>query len=188
MSHRAPKDLGSAGKKLWKELVLSVNPEDLEMLANYCRQHSSLLAVRKEKTRLQKARQFSMMVPGRDGTLVVHPMLREETRLVGSLNRMLRQLGLVRSLDYGAKKKPLGDPRPKWAPPDAEEPKCGWDIESIMCGFRRWNERTHDYEDVPEGIPEHPAHPENANWRRGKYLATEKEMELRSFENFKGVM
>jgi hypothetical protein len=168
---KIPADLDSAARRKWKELVLSVDPnEDLEMLANFCRQHSSLLAIRKEKARLQKARQFSTMVPGRDKALVLNPMLVQENRLVASLNKMLKGLGLAPTRDDGKKKKAFSNPRPWWAAPDAKEPPCGWEIESIMCGFKRWNERTRDYEDVPEGIPEHPDHPENANWRHGKYL------------------
>jgi hypothetical protein len=148
---KIPADLDRAARAKWRELVLSVDPDtDLECLANYCRQHSSLLALRKEKATLTKAGKFQTTVKGRDKSKMLNPMLTQETRLVASLDKMLRTLGLTRSLDYGAKKKPLGDPRPWWAAPDAKEPRCGWDIEAVMCGYRRWNPALHDYEDTPE--------------------------------------
>jgi phage terminase small subunit len=188
---RAPADLDREGKKRWKELILSVELDDRDVLASYCRQYSSLLALRAERAQMVAAGTFQQLVRGREGSLVLNPLTRREDKLIASTSRTLRQLGLASTRDARlskAKQRIKVDPRPKWAPPDAEEPRCGWDIEAIMCGFKRWNERTRDYEDVPEGTPEHPEHPDHANWRHGKYLATETEMELRSLENFKRVM
>jgi len=109
----------------------------VEMLANYCRQHSSLLAIRREKKKLQKSGKFRMMVKGRDGTLAIHPILTAENRMVASLNRMLQTLGLVSSRDETKGKRPLPSPQPAWAVPGSEEPRCGWAIEAALCGDLR---------------------------------------------------
>jgi phage terminase small subunit len=182
---KAPDDLDREGKKRWKELCLSVDSDDRDILANLCRQHSSLMALRAERAKMVKNGSFQNLVKGRDGSLVLNPLTRREDKLIASTSRTLRQLGLASTRDARlskTKQRVQADPRPFWAAPDAEEPRCGWAIESIMCGFRRWNERTRQNEDVPEGIPEHPCHPEHANYTRGCYLATEIEMEGRSFE------
>src|SRR6202040_4060668 len=108
------------------ELVGSVDIDaDLEMLANYCRTHSGLLAIRREKTKQIKARKFRMMTPGRDKTLVLNPMIREENRMVGSLNRMLKSLGLASSRDEVKTKRPsVAEEHAKWVSK----------VERIMCG------------------------------------------------------
>jgi phage terminase small subunit len=171
---KIPADLDRAARSKWRELILCVDPEeDLECLGNYCRLHSSLLALRAEKAKQMKAGKFKMMVSGRDKSKQLNPMLREENRMVAALGKMLQTLGLTPTRDDGKKRKTFSEPRPKWAPPDEPEPACGWAIESVMEGYRRWNERTHDYEDVPEGIPEHPGHPDHRLYTRGCFLASE---------------
>lgn len=146
-----PKDLDYRAKKKWDELVGCVDVDaDLEMLANYCRQHSSLLALRRERWQLHRKGNFQSMVKGRDGTQTLNPMLVAENRLIASLNRMLKGLGLTPTRDDGKKRKPLSEPRPAWANPDCPEPSCGWALESALCGY--------DYPSgkMNESNPDHP--------------------------------
>ena len=101
-----PADLDPAARKKWRELAETCDPEvDGELLANYCRQYSSLLEIREERGRQQKAATFKTMVPGRDGTEVLNPLLVHEGRLVASLNRMLTTLGLMPSRDERKQRK-----------------------------------------------------------------------------------
>jgi hypothetical protein len=103
-----PSDLDRAAKKKWEEMLGSCDVDvDLEMLANYCRQHSSLMAIRGEKSRQVKARTFETMVRGRDGTMVLNPLLVTENRLIASLNRMLKSLGLTIPQEQRGPKRPL---------------------------------------------------------------------------------
>jgi hypothetical protein len=129
-----PADLDAAAKKKWLELVDVVDPDaDLELLGNYCRQHSSLMAMRKEKARQIKARTFQTMVPGRDKALQLNPLLTGENRLVASLNRMLRTLGLAptrEEQDRRVKKPAAGPPPPGFTGP---EPHYGWALEIALC-------------------------------------------------------
>jgi phage terminase small subunit len=160
---KAPADLDREGKKRWKELVLSVDPDDLDLLGNLCRQHSSLLALRAERAQMVKAGTFQQLVKGRDGSMQLNPMTRREDKLVLSTSRMLRQMGLASTRDARlskAKSRVHSEPRPKWAPPDAVEPCCGWEIESVLCGYKAWNPNTQSNEDVPEGHPDHPDQPD----------------------------
>jgi phage terminase small subunit len=147
-----PSDLDYQAKKKWEELVFSVDPNtDAELLGNYCRQHSSLLAIRREKKKQQKSGKFRTMVKGRDGTMALHPLITAENRMVASLNRMLQALGLVPSRDAVAVK------RLSAAQKDAK----GMDsLEAILCGLKAWNPQTRDFEDVPEGHPDHPGSPD----------------------------
>ena len=77
------------------------------MLGNYCRLHSSLLGIRREKKKQQKSGKFRTMVKGRDGTMALHPLIIVENRMVGSLNRMLKELGLASSREETKAKRPL---------------------------------------------------------------------------------
>ena len=89
-----PADLDYQAKKKWRELVGSVDIDaDLEMLANYCRQHSNLLTLRGERMQQQKSGKFKNLVNGRDGTIVLNPLITAENRMVASLNRMLEGAG-----------------------------------------------------------------------------------------------
>jgi phage terminase small subunit len=185
---KAPADLDREAKKQWRGLVLSVDPDDRDILANLCRQHSSLLALRAERAQMVKAGTFQQLVKGRDGSMQLNPMIRREDKLTLSTSRTLRQLGLASTRDARlskAKERIKESPRPKWAPLDEPEPACGWEAESIMQGYRRWNERTRDFEDVPEGIPEHPAHPDHGLYSHGCFRATEMDIRLadKSFKN-----
>jgi phage terminase small subunit len=133
MGPKPPADLGREGKRKWAELVDAVDPDDYEILANFCRQHSTLLSIRAEKAKLIKAGQFSAMVPGRDKALQLNPLLTSEGRLVSSLNRQLRTLGLAPTADEQTrrKKKPASGP----PPPDmtGPEPVWGWECEIALC-------------------------------------------------------
>jgi P27 family predicted phage terminase small subunit len=127
-----PPDLDREAKRTWEELVGSCDPDlDTELLANYCRQYSSWLAIRSEKARQIKARTFETTVPGRDGSMQLNPLLTAESRLIASLNKMLKQLGLTTSPDdRGARKEP--NPTPPGC--SGPEPACGWAIELKLCG------------------------------------------------------
>lgn len=155
-----PSDLDYQGKKKWEELIGSVDVDaDAEMLGNYCRQHSNLLAIRREKKKQQKSGKFRTMVKGRDGTMALHPLITAENRMVSSLNRMLQTLGLA-SREQTKGKRPLSTtPRPAWATHGAEEPRGGWPIEAALCGY-----------DYPSGKMNegHPDHPNFNNRRLGK--------------------
>ena len=149
---KIPADLDRAARSKWRELILCVDPqEDLECLGNYCRLHSSLLALRAEKAKQMKAGKFKMMVSGRDKSKQLNPMLREENRMVTSLGKMLQTLGLMPTRDDGKKRKPISEPRPAWANPDCPEPSCGWALETAICGY-----------DYPSGMMNkgNPAHPD----------------------------
>ena len=129
-----PPDLDHQAKKKWLELIGSCDPDvDREMLANYCRQHSSLLAIRREIKREQKSGKFKTIVPARDGTMGLNPLLVTQNRSIASLNRMLKSLGLTPSReDQGAK-----PPSPSTPPPPGlrgPEPSWGWELEQKLCG------------------------------------------------------
>lgn len=123
MGPERPSDLDREAKKKWAELVGSCDPDvDAELLGNYCRQHSSLLAIRSEKARQIKARTFETTVPGRDGSMQLNPLLTAENRMVASLNRMLRTLGLAPSREEQARRQPAPNP-------DEIDP-----LEAALCG------------------------------------------------------
>jgi len=134
---KIPPDLDATAKRKWRELADSVDPEvDRELLANFCRQHSTLMAIRAEKAKLIKAGTFSTMVPGRDKALQLNPLLTAESRLVSSLNRQLRGLGLspAREEQDRRGKKPRANPPPPGM--SGPEPKWGWTIEAELCKHR----------------------------------------------------
>jgi phage terminase small subunit len=138
-----PADLDREGKKKYLELIGSVDIDaDLEMLANYCRQHSNLLTLRGERTQRQKSGRFETMVKGRDGTMVLNPLITAENRMVASLNRMLE--GLATSRKETSAKRPLpSTPRPPGFMGD--EPPGGWALEAALCGYR-FNEQTNNWD------------------------------------------
>jgi phage terminase small subunit len=182
---KAPGDLDRDAKRRWKELVLSVDPDDWDVLALLCRQHSNLLAIRAEREKMVKAGTFQQLVKGREGSTQLNPLTRREDKLILSQNRMLRQLGLASTRDArrsNAKQRVQAVPRPKWAPADAEEPACGWDIEGALSGFTRFNHKTMQHEDVPEGCYEHPDHPDYGLYNRGRRLADEAEVRPGSYK------
>lgn len=132
---KMPSDLDREAKKKWRELVENCEPDaDLELLGNFCRQHSSLLSIRREKAKQEKAATFKTMVPGRDGTMQLNPLLTAENRLIAILNRMLATLGLTPGRELGTSRKLQPNSPPPGFPPDAEEPVWGWNIEEKLCG------------------------------------------------------
>jgi phage terminase small subunit len=133
-----PPDLDYQAQKKWEELVGSCDVDaDAEMLANYCRQHSTLLVIRREKKRQQKSGRFKTMVPGRDGTQVLNPLLVTENRLIASLNRTLKTLGLT-----STQRKKAGRTSPAMALQGVDT------MELILCGLRVWNPAAKRFEDV----------------------------------------
>jgi phage terminase small subunit len=134
---KVPPDLDGPARKKWAALISVVDPDaDLELLGNFCRQHSSLLGIRAEKAKLIKAGTFSTMVPGRDKALQLNPLLTGENRLVASLNRMLRTLGLTpgrEEQDRRSGKQPQSDPPPGMS---GQEPRHGWELEVALCRGR----------------------------------------------------
>jgi hypothetical protein len=133
MGPEMPKDLDAAGRKKWGELIGSCDVDvDGEILGNYCRQHATLLAIRTEKARQMKARTFETMVKGRDGTKMLNPLLVTENRLIASLNRTIRTLGLAPTREEQDRRK--RNPVPGLPPPGmaGPEPPCGWAIEIAL--------------------------------------------------------
>jgi phage terminase small subunit len=135
MAAKIPSDLDRVARAKWRELVFSVDPDsDLECLANYCRQHSSLLALRKEKATLMKAGKFQTTVKGRDKSKMLNPMLTQETRLVASLDKMLRTLGLATSRDtVGKKQQSAAQDHAKWM----------YEVECILSTYTMSNALRH---------------------------------------------
>jgi phage terminase small subunit len=131
----APADLDREGKKKFRELIEIVDPDiDRELVANYCRQFSSLAAIRREKAAQIKAGTFQTMTPGRDKTLQLNPLLTAEGRLIASQNKALRTLGLAQDREGQERQKKKHLPTP--APPGhrGPEPSWGWEIETKICG------------------------------------------------------
>lgn len=132
MVAKIPSDLDPAARKKWRELAETCDPDvDPELLANYCRQHSTMMAIREDRACQQKVGTFKTMVPGRDGTEVLNPLLVYEGRLVAGLNRMLGSLGLAASREGQARRPEPSPPPPGFSGP---EPACGWEIEKKLCG------------------------------------------------------
>ncbi len=135
MGPKMPPDLDSTARKKWNELAELVDEDtDGELLGHYCRQWSSLVCLRREKSKQQKDGSFKTMVRGRDASEQLNPMLREENRLVSALARMLRSLGLTPTRDqqeYRKKKAPNSDPPPPGM--SGSEPGHGWQIEIALC-------------------------------------------------------
>ena len=85
--------------------------------------------IRREKKRLQKSGKFRTMTPARDGTLGLNPLLTAESRLIASLNRMLKSLGLSPSREESsANRRPLSAPAP---------PGFQWARTSQWCGTEK---------------------------------------------------
>ena len=132
---RPPADLDGPAKRKWRELCDAVDPDDHELLANFCRQHSILLAIRAERARLIRAKTFATMIPGRDKALQLNPLLTAEARLTTSLNRQLRGLGLAPERQEQFRRSKAKGPETD-RPPGATgpEPPWGWDLEMKLCG------------------------------------------------------
>jgi hypothetical protein len=129
-----PPDLDHHARKKWRELVEMVDPDiDGELIANYARVHGSLIAIRSERARQLKAGTYEALVPGRDKTLQLNPLQVAENRMVASLNRMLKTLGLAPARDEQMSRKKV---RPNTPPPpglSGPEPAYGWEVEVQLC-------------------------------------------------------
>lgn len=147
-----PADLDREGKKKFRELIDAVDPGiDAELVANYCRMYSGLMAIRSEKARQLKSGKYESLVPGRDGALQLNPLQTAENRMVATLNRMLRTLGLAPSREEQRRRPPLQtDPPPGCTGP---EPPWGWALEMALCG---------PIDEVP--IPAPGPHATDADW------------------------
>jgi hypothetical protein len=128
-----PADLDTVAKRKYRELLNLCDPDvDKESMQNYARQHSTLLLIREERGRQQAAGTFTTMVEGRDKSQVLNPLLVHESRLVASLNRTLKLLGLTSPRDESIPHRKLESESP---PPGftGDEPSHGWPIEVLMC-------------------------------------------------------
>jgi phage terminase small subunit len=135
MGPKMPSDLDAEARRKWRELVDLVDPNmDGETLGNYCRVYSGLAAIRATKALQIKAGSYETLVPGRDGTMQLNPLQTAENRMVASLNRMLKSLGLAQSREEQEhrKKKPSSNQAPPGM--SGPEPPWGWEIEKEMCG------------------------------------------------------
>ena len=127
-----PADLDLVARKKWRELIDAVDPgTDGELAGNYCRMYSGLMAIRSEKARQLKAGKYESLVPGRDGALQLNPLQTAENRMVASLNRMLRMLGLAPTREEQSFRGKLPTEPPTGM--DGPEPACGWAIEIALC-------------------------------------------------------
>jgi phage terminase small subunit len=88
----APDDLDEVAARKWNELAPGITPTQRHLLANLCRNHSNLLAVRRAKASAVKNGTFEAMVTAKNGALVPSPYIRTETRLLTIENRMLAAL------------------------------------------------------------------------------------------------
>jgi len=136
-----PPDLDRQGKRKFRKLCAACEPDaDMELLANYARQYSSLISIRAERAKQEAAGIFTTLLPGRDGSLQLNPLLTGENRLIASLGRMLKELGLA-TRDQGnatGSKPPSTPPPPGFSGP---EPACGWAIELALCRGKLGDER-----------------------------------------------
>ncbi|HMF54369.1 MAG TPA: hypothetical protein VK593_08465 [Edaphobacter sp.] len=132
---KMPRDLDKDGRAKWHEIteIADLESLDAELLANYCRTHSNLIAVRREKKIQQTAKTFRTMTTAKNGAIVLHPLIVAESRLMQAGGRMLVQLGLS-----GNGKRQEQIRKPSKNPPPAgfygDEPPHGWAIEQKLCG------------------------------------------------------
>lgn len=132
---KMPRDLDKDGRAKWHEIteIADLKEIDAELLANYCRTHSNLIALRREKKKQQTAKTFRTMVVAKNGATVLHPLVVAESRLMQAGGRMLVQLGLS-----GNGKRQEQIRKPSKEPPPAgfygDEPAHGWAIEQKLCG------------------------------------------------------
>jgi phage terminase small subunit len=130
-----PANLDKEAKRKFREMVDVCDPDvDQELLANYCRQYSLLVSIRRERAKQEAEGIFSTTVPGRDSAQTLNPLIVGETRAIASLNRMLKQLGLTPSREETGRpgRKPLTEPAPHGF--TGPEPPWGWEIEKKLCG------------------------------------------------------
>ena len=88
----APADLDEVALQKWNELAPGITATQTHLLANLCRNHSNLIAIRRAKAAAVKSGAFEAMVTAKNGALVASPYIRAETRLLALENRMLLAL------------------------------------------------------------------------------------------------
>jgi len=132
---KMPRDLDKDARHKWCEIteIADLEPLDADLLSNYCRTHSNLMAVRREKRTQQKAKTFHTMTTAKNGAIVLHPLIVAESRLMQAGGRMLVQLGLSGN---GKRQEQIRKPSKNQPPPGfyGDEPKHGWPIELALCG------------------------------------------------------
>ena len=141
---KMPRDLDKDGRAKWREIteIVDLDSLDSDLLANLCRTHSNLIAVRKEKKLQQSAKIFKTMVVAKNGATVLHPLIVAESRLMQAGSRMLVQLGLAGN---GKRQQEIRKPSKSTPPPPGmtgPEPACGWAIEMKLCGDTPPKEKT----------------------------------------------
>jgi hypothetical protein len=94
MARTAPDDLDEVALKMWRELEPVVTATQCHLLANLCRNHASLIEIRRAKAAAVRAGTYEAMVVAKNGALVPSPFIRAETRLLALENRMLMALGV----------------------------------------------------------------------------------------------
>ena len=91
---KAPDDLDEVALLKWNELVAEIRPSQCHLLANLCRNHSNMIAIRKAKAAAVKDGTFQAMTVAKNGATVPSVFIRSETRLLALENRMLAALGI----------------------------------------------------------------------------------------------
>lgn len=93
---RAPRDLGAAGKALWRALVAQIAADGLEfdarelvLLAHACREQDMLSLIEADL-----ATAATLTVRGAQGQLVAHPLLGEARRSRAQVAALLKAIGL----------------------------------------------------------------------------------------------
>lgn len=94
-SARAPRDLGSGGRRLWREIAaqvasdgLEMDARELELLRSACREADMLAEI--EAALVDQP----MTVRGAQGQMVAHPLLGEARRSRQTIASLLKQIGL----------------------------------------------------------------------------------------------
>jgi phage terminase small subunit len=127
-----PPDLDKEAKRKFREMAEACDPDvGLELLANYARQHSILVSIRRERAKQEASGVFSTMVQGRDSTQTLNPLIVGENRAIAALNRMLKSLGLTPAQEASRGRKLEAEPPPPGM--TGPEPACGWAIEMALC-------------------------------------------------------
>jgi hypothetical protein len=90
----APDDLDEAGLLKWSELAARIKVSQAPLLANLCRNHSNLLAIRRAKAEAVKSGTYQAMTIAKNGSLGPNPFMKAETKLLTLENRMILALGL----------------------------------------------------------------------------------------------
>jgi hypothetical protein len=89
---KPPDDLDELALRKWLELSPWITASQSHLLANLCRNHANLLAIRKAKAAAVNSGTFEAMITAKNGSLTPSPYIRAETRLLALENRMLLAL------------------------------------------------------------------------------------------------